>query len=348
MRQSCARAFTLVELLVVIAIIGTLVGLLLPAVQSAREASRANQCRIHMTQVQKALQMYADSMESFPGYSNELGFKGAPQKNASYVVMILPFLEQNALWDEWSKPSEGIGPVARLEVLMCPSRPGVSDDQGGLSYVVNAGNIENEPEDVCENRLEQPGNGLFFDRSRLGEVFATEGLDQREKGLGDNGCKPNADSKIKMTFAYVQSNDGSTSTLMLAESLRSITWARTTPTMDRKWHFGFCWGQPHLVIAGMEEQNGYEFAHINSGIEEREYGQLSDMTAADAFPSSHHPGGVNVAFLGGNVKLLSERIEPFVYAQLMTSNRKTSQLGIPQGNDFLSEAEIAPPDDSSY
>jgi prepilin-type N-terminal cleavage/methylation domain-containing protein len=342
MRQSSVRAFTLVELLVVIAIIGTLVGLLLPAVQSAREASRANQCRINMTQVQKALQLYADSNEMFPGYSNELGYAGAPIKNASWVVMILPFIEQNALWEQWSKPSEGIGRLAQIEVLVCPSRPSVSDNMAALSYVVNAGNIDNEPQDVCDHRLERPGNGMFFDRSRMSEK------DQRELTDKSDGCKATEDSKIKMTFAYVQAVDGATSTLMLAESLRSTTWAKQIATIDRKWHFGFCWGQPHLVLEGMTSKNGYEYAHINSGLDAAEYGQLSDMTPQDAFPSSHHPGGVNVAFLGGTVKLLSERIEPLVYAQLMTTNRKTSELVIRQGNDFIREAEISPPDEGSY
>ena len=341
MRQMSRNAFTLVELLVVIAIIGTLVGLLLPAVQSAREASRANQCRINMSQVQKALQMYSDSNEVFPGYSNDLGFQGGAVKSASYVVMILPFLEQNSLWDSWNDASSPTGDLARLDVLVCPSRPTVSDDMAALSYVVNAGNIDNEPQDVCDHKLEKPGNGMFFDRSRLGEG------DQREKSGGDN-CSKMEDPILKMTFAYVQSGDGSTSTLMLAESLRSTTWAKTSSTIDRKWHFGFCWGQPHLVVQGMQQDTDYQYARINSGLEATENGQLSSMTAQDGFPGSHHPGGVNVAFLGGSVKLLSARIEPLVYSQLMTTNRKTSELMLMQGNNLVPEEDLAQPDDASY
>ena len=73
MRQSKRNAFTLVELLVVIAIIGTLVGLLLPAVQAAREAARANTCRSNMTNLQKAITQREQSMKEFPATSISWG-----------------------------------------------------------------------------------------------------------------------------------------------------------------------------------------------------------------------------------------------------------------------------------
>ena len=160
MRQSF-KAFTLVELLVVIAIIGTLVGLLLPAVQASREAARANQCRINLTQLQKAMQLYENSNEAFPGYSNEIGLAGISQKNGSYAVMLLPFLEQSALWDRWNQIESPNGAVSQIDLFVCPSRPSTTEGAAALSYVVNAGNIDNEPEDTCHHRVERPAMACF-------------------------------------------------------------------------------------------------------------------------------------------------------------------------------------------
>lgn len=93
MSSSQRRGFTLVELLVVIAIIGILIALLLPAVQAAREAARRSQCTNQIRQVGIALQTYADSnAESYPsGWRNE---------RTSWIMAILPYVEQKPYWDE--------------------------------------------------------------------------------------------------------------------------------------------------------------------------------------------------------------------------------------------------------
>src|SRR5678810_851038 len=85
------RAFTLVELLVVIAIIGVLVALLLPAVQSAREAARRTQCANNLKQMGIGLHNYHDTFQRFPfGWSD---------RGAGWTSMLLPYIEQIPLWD---------------------------------------------------------------------------------------------------------------------------------------------------------------------------------------------------------------------------------------------------------
>lgn len=88
------RAFTLIELLVVIAIIGMLVGLLLPAVQSARATARRIACANNLKQVGVALLLFHDAANHFP-----LGEPDDDNNGWSWRLWILPFMEQTALYD---------------------------------------------------------------------------------------------------------------------------------------------------------------------------------------------------------------------------------------------------------
>ncbi|MFN5757372.1 MAG: DUF1559 domain-containing protein [Planctomycetia bacterium] len=127
------RGFTLVELLVVIAIIGTLVGLLLPAVQTAREAARRSACTNNMKQLALACQTFAD------GNAGQVPNSARPGTvRISWITRILPFLEQNALFDSYDQNSNwgSVTPAAgftipnavlahtRLGVVECGSAPG--------------------------------------------------------------------------------------------------------------------------------------------------------------------------------------------------------------------------------
>src|SRR4051812_24787775 len=96
------QGFTLVELLVVITIIGMLMSLLLPAVQSAREAGRRNTCANNMRQVGVAMMTFENTKKSYPGYANVIN-----QKRASYIVTLLPYMERNDIYQLWQTQAPG-------------------------------------------------------------------------------------------------------------------------------------------------------------------------------------------------------------------------------------------------
>ncbi len=123
MQRSVVRirtAFTLVELLVVIAIIGILVGLLLPAVQSAREAARRMSCSNNLKQIGLAIHNYESAYRRFPAGSIQSNF-------ISGFVSILPHLEQNGTFQSYdfslnyTHPTNVAVTRQRIPTFLCPS-----------------------------------------------------------------------------------------------------------------------------------------------------------------------------------------------------------------------------------
>jgi prepilin-type N-terminal cleavage/methylation domain-containing protein len=334
MRRS-RRGFTLVELLVVIAIIGTLVALLLPAVQAARESARRNTCVNNMKQLHLALTNYESQLRKLPGYANELfnpnsQKSGTPPKptvgrRASWIVMVFPYMEQPALWDEWNARFDGLPLAPAIEGLTCPSNTPPIPGLPWLAYVGNAGWALSDTT-RGNDRSEHAANGIFFDNNQNLNFGPSDGRESHPL--------------IQMSFAQVL--DGTSKTMLLSENLHTIYWtygAATSPTgqgyvqpnsmiPDMKHLFGFIWKNTPTEIERINGDKYYDQPDPGPPNEASPMEAFANPSTYESYgyPSSNHPGGVNVAFCAGQIDFMAETVSPLVYAQLMTSNSKRSKL----------------------
>jgi prepilin-type N-terminal cleavage/methylation domain-containing protein len=132
-RPDRTRAFTLVELLVVIAIIGLLVALLLPAVQSAREAARRSSCQNNMKQIGLALAQFELAKKVYPpsGTDEILNWDdGKNELNHSWASLIMPYVEESTLQDKINFKISALETVNEpaagtvVPIYRCPSYSG--------------------------------------------------------------------------------------------------------------------------------------------------------------------------------------------------------------------------------
>jgi prepilin-type N-terminal cleavage/methylation domain-containing protein/prepilin-type processing-associated H-X9-DG protein len=292
------RGFTLVELLVVMAILGSLVAIVLPAVQSAREAARRQICSDHLKQLALSVAEYESAVQQFP--AGRVGCDdtadvpvcppGLPPERktaASGFVTLLPYLEQQPLFAQlnvaqgglWNRniddlgwfanPQKATGVMQRPPLFVCPS-----DDSEAIS-------------DVYAPVLAATGSYVFI---------------QGTKGPGS----PRHIAKYANDgmFLYVtqrrgnEVTDGLSHTLLLGEVVMAHTW---------------------------ESSNTWTYARLNADcLRTTEYaintqpGLGSSYERQNGAMGSDHPGGALFAFADGHIELLEDQIGLGLYRAMST------------------------------
>lgn len=338
------RGFTLIELLVVVAIIGGLVAILLPAVQSAREASRRSACTNNLKQWSLAMLTYADARQSLPYIANRANPAGSEVNGDAktlyrgWVVSVWPFVEQSDLYDRWNfdraYDDTGATPIGgarnntlsqqRLASYSCPS------DKPGAYHCRRSGTFGTNNA-LCVARQNYVLNG---GRSGLlqatGSATPVPGNQQQAVPSGPFGFRGGSvqSNFVPFTTKFAQITDGTSQTLLMAE-IRVFPVDVSATDADTR----------GVVISGLTA--GFTtHATPNSGIDTT-YGSggcdntfdpadlpctgVSNLTLSHS-ARSRHPGGANVSMCDGTVRFIQNMISLNAWQELSTMN---SGLSVP-------------------
>lgn len=348
--------FTLVELLVVIAIIGILMGLLVPAVQAAREAARRTQCANYLKNMALGTIQYETSKKQLPGYLNYFGrytaaaadpadptnTPGAHQKIGSWHISLLPYLDAQPLFERWNEDkypvlaasasagllSDGFheNSAPSLEIFQCPSA--TVDAVAGLNtYISNNG---------MYGRLDPASNfrGVSFTDSMKA---ANGAFNNKYAGpsVGFTGALPTPTGpKIRIE----DFKDGPSNTILYTESMQAQPYHWTTLSAPAG---ALTDPGTNLIVDVAQLDHGAVYhpqmdpvnsvpvdprALINSDL------YTATLTASELYarPSAAHPGGVNAGFADGQVRFVNETIDYRVYQAYMTLRGKSSNVAFPE------------------
>ncbi len=334
------RGFTVIELLVVIAIIAVLIALLLPAVQSAREAARRIQCVNNLKQLGLAMHNYHSAAGTFPvGYfypTLSQVYPGIPQDHYAWSVLaqLSPYLEQTTVYNAMN--------------FNFPFRGGPSGNFGSTPYGIIPANSTAQV--TKENVFFCPSDGGTPPDPTSGPtdyVFCTG------DGLTSNNTPPAGDlsgangafiMSVPQSMATI--TDGSSNTAAASEQLLGTsTTPLSSPTplpADIRRAFAIYLDPSGLTLltqAGCASAaNGWE---LDKGVSWWEGGIRSTLYNHYLTPNpkllydcvgfnplrpgwkaarSLHPGGVNVMFCDGHVQFIKDTINPVTWTALGTRN----------------------------
>jgi prepilin-type N-terminal cleavage/methylation domain-containing protein/prepilin-type processing-associated H-X9-DG protein len=349
------HGFTLIELLVVIAIIAVLIGLLMPAVQSAREAARRTQCTNNLKQIGLAMHTYLSFWEALPPvcidpawYSNNVPIPQAHQ-NWSQHARMLPYMEQRVLynminWDfgaRWNgdtvytdltAPTGGsTDSIPQMTVLvmtiasfLCPSdvNPGSSTAflVGGVTRVVGASNYP------CNIGLNRRITGGRPDVSWNKTVNDTTNLATFKDGASNTvifsewikgPASPTGSAPNGLGEVY---NLGENSNFYSSDQQFAELCNRAPITSaNQQWQWkGEWWGFGATMIYS-HTQMPNRTSCVYHDINQDGRGSITMIGA-----SSNHPGGVNVLFMDGTVRFIKNGVNYKTWYAIATPNKRES------------------------
>jgi prepilin-type N-terminal cleavage/methylation domain-containing protein/prepilin-type processing-associated H-X9-DG protein len=292
--------FTLVELLVVIAIIGILIALLLPAVQSAREAARRTQCKNNLKQWGLGMHAYANAQKHLP-----LGSRDTPRQ--TWVMHLWPYIGEvplalrNDLTQQFYLPPASVdnsmsGLLGQFVALYnCP------DDTQGVDQTNPAAQHQRRRGNYVVNW----GNSLY---GQTPEPFGKAPFSH----VNGSRTTPRVTKVANIT-------DGTSHTLLMSETLRA--WS----TQDNDWRgdihnddgeFRFHTLLTPNTTAPDIFENGWFQATGDPLMPAAAGADISQVTAA----RSHHPGGVNAMFCDGSVQFFNDTIALGIWKALGSMN----------------------------
>ena len=334
------RGFTLVELLVVVAIIGTLVAILLPAVQAAREASRRTSCTNNLKQLGLAIHNFQAALGIFPpSFVIEPG-ESLATNNGSWSIhgRLLPYVEQgnayiqvrlDVAWDDPVNKSTGV-PTMRIQAFMCPSEihdtvrldsstnPKVYPQNYGFNFGTWL---------VYDPRTDQGGDGSFFVNSRLTPA-------QFGDGLSRTLCA----AEVKAFTPYFRNTRDPGTTIPssvddLAAFASGAQFKLGPSTNDNTGHTEWPDGRVHHsgMTTVFTPNMQVLYRHTDGNLYDIDYNSQqegksdSKPTYAAVTARSFHPGLVNVVMMDGSVKSMNDRIQLDVWRSLSTKGNEVVQ-----------------------